>query len=92
MVYRYDFPQASYFFSAHDISLTVLDLSINELLLKVNLELPSIYNWLCANKLVLNLNETKYIVFQPRLRINYNLLSPLILEGQYLEQVSCFKY
>ena len=52
LVYIYDFPQASYFFSADDTSLTVSDLSINELLLKINLQLSSIYNWLfCANKL-----------------------------------------
>ena len=36
LFYIYDFPQASYLFSADDISLTVSDLSINELLLKVN--------------------------------------------------------
>jgi len=64
------------------ILLTVSDPSINELLLKINLELPSIYNWLfCANKLALHLKETKYIVFQPQLKIYYNLLPPLILAG-----------
>ena len=36
LFYIYDFPQASCLFSADDISLTVSDLSINELLLKVN--------------------------------------------------------
>ena len=92
LVHINDFPQASNFFSAIEASFTVSDLSIDELVPKINLELPSIYNWLCANKLALNIKETKYIVFKPQLKINYNLLTPLILAGQRLEQVSCFKY
>ena len=33
-----------------------------------------------------------HIVFKAWLKIYYNLLPPLILAGQCLEQVSCFKY
>ena len=57
-----------------------------------NLELPNIYNWLCANKLTLNLKKTKYLVFQPRQKINFNLLPPLILAGEILEKASNIKY
>lgn len=44
---------------ADDTSLTVLDISIDELLLQIHLELPSIYNWLYSNKLTLNLKKKK---------------------------------
>ena len=43
---------------ADDSSLTVSDTSIDELLLQIP-ELPSIYKWLCANKLTLNLKKKK---------------------------------
>lgn len=55
---------------ADDTSSTISGISIGELLLQINLELPSIYNWLCANKLTLSLKKqkkqkNKYIVFKP---------------------------
>ena len=65
---------------------------IDELLLKINKELPNIYDWLCANKLTLNLRKTKYLIFQPRQKVDYNLLPPLSIAGQCLEQVSKIKY
>ena len=94
-IYINDFPQASHFFSmrlfADDTSLTASDISIDELLLQINLELPSIYKWLCANKLTLNFKKTKYIVFQPRQKINYNLLPPLILSRSVLRASFLFQ-
>ena len=54
LIYINDFPQASNFFSmrlfADDTSLTASDIGIDELL-QINLELPSNYKWLYANKL-----------------------------------------
>ena len=49
-------------------------------------------DWLCANKLTLNLKKTKYLVFQPRQKLNFNLLPPLILAGEILEKASNTKY
>ena len=43
-------------------------------------------------KLSLNLSKTKYIIFQPRQKLNYNLYLPLQLAGQYLDQTSSTKY
>ena len=34
----------------------------------INLELEKIYNWLCANKLSLNIGKTKYMIFHFRQR------------------------
>ena len=77
---------------ADDSSLTASAKNIDELLLKINKELPNIYDWLCANKLTLNLRKTKYLIFQPRQKVDYNLLPPLSIGGQCLEQVSKIKY
>ena len=70
---------------ADDTSLTASDKNIDKLLLQVNSELINIYDWLCANKL--NLKKTKYHIFHPRQKINYNLLPPLTLLGECLEHV-----
>ena len=47
------------------------------LLQQTNHELPVIYEWLCSNKLTLNLSKR-----QPRQKINYNLYPPLKLADQ----------
>ena len=73
---------------ADDTSLTASAKNIDELLFEINKELPNIYDWLCANKLTLNLRKTKYLIFQPRQKVDYNLLFPLSIAGQCLEQVS----
>ena len=81
-----DFIQASNFFSMRlftdDTSLTASDKNIDKLLLQINSELINIYDWLCANKLTLNLKKTKYLIFQPRQKTNDNLLPPLTLARQ----------
>ena len=87
MIYINDFTQSSDFFSirlfADDTSLTALGNNIDELLLKINKELSisNIYDWLCASKLTLNLRKTKYLIFQPRQKVDYNLLPPLSIAG-----------
>ena len=77
---------------ADDISLTASAKNIDELLFEINKELPNIYDWLFANKLTLNLRKTKYLIFQPRQKVDYNLLFPLSIAGQCLEQESKIKY
>ena len=96
LIYINDFTQSSDFFSmrlfADDTSLTASAKNIDELLFEINKELPNIYDWLCANKLTLNLRKTKYLIFQPRQKVDYNLLFPLSIAGQCVEQVSKIKY
>ena len=96
LLYINDFTQASKMFSmrlyADDTSLTVSGKNIDDLLYQINLELPNMHDWLCANKLTLNLKKTKYLVFQPRQKLNLNLLPPLSLAGEILEKASNIKY
>ena len=63
---------------ADDTSLTAVDSDLDVLIQRINYELLPVYEWLCSNKLTLNLSRTKYLVFQPRQRNNYNLYPPLI--------------
>jgi len=74
---------------AHDTSLTASDKNIDDLLSRTNSELLTIYyDWLCSSKLTLNhLKTRKYLIFQPRQKVNYNLLLPLTPAGQYLQQI-----
>ena len=85
-----DFRKATNYFSlrlfADDTSLTATGKDLDVLLQRINSELPAIHEWLCSNRLTLNLSKTKYLVFQPRQKINFNLYAPLKLADQYLEQ------
>ena len=96
LIYINDIEQAIKEFSirlfADDTSLTLTDKNLDLVIEKANVAFIPIYEWLCANKLSLNLSKTKYIIFQPRQKLNYNLYLPLQLAGQYLDQTSSTKY
>ena len=62
------------------------------MLQRINSELPAIHKWLCSNRLTLNLSKTKYLVFQPRQKVNSNLHPPLKIADHYLEQSYNIKY
>ena len=80
LVYINDIVNATNYFSlrlfADDTSLTATDRNLDALLHLINSELPAIYDWLCSNKLTLNLSKTKYVVFQPRQKLNYKFIHP----------------
>ena len=72
---------------ADDTPLTASGKDLDVLLQRINSELPAIHEWLCSNRLTLNLSKTKYLIFQPRQKkINSNLYPPLKLADQYLKQ------
>ena len=81
IVYINDMVRATNYFTvrlfADDTSLTAVGSDLDVLIQRINSELPPVYEWLCSNKLTLNLSRTKYLVFQPRQRNNYNLYPPL---------------
>ena len=51
-----------------------------------------IFDWPCCNRLILNISKAKYVIFQPRQKVNYNLHSPLVLAVQILRQSQSVKY
>ena len=81
IVYINDMARATNYFTvrlfAHDTSLTAVGSDLDVLIQRISSKLPPVYEWLCSNKLTLNLSKTKYLVFQPRQRNNYNLYPPL---------------
>ena len=54
--------------------------------------MPAIQEWLCSNRITLNLSKTKYLVFQPRQKLNSNLYPPLKLADQFLEHSYRIRY
>ena len=72
-----DFPKSSAFFStrlyADDTSLTASGSDLDSLLREINSHLPAVYEWLCSNKLTLNLTKSKFLIFMPRQKETYNL-------------------
>ena len=65
---------------------------LDSLIHHINSERPKIYDWLCANRLTLNLSKTKYIIFQPRQKLYFNLQPPIVLAGQPLDYSFNVKY
>ena len=74
------------------LQLTACGKDLDSLIHHINNELPKIYDRLCANKLTLNLTKTKYIIFQPRQKLNSNLHLPIVLAGQPLDYSFSVKY
>ena len=72
-----DLPKISTFFSsrlyADDTSLTASGSDLDSSFCEISNHLPAVYDWLCSNKLTLNLTKTKYIIFMPRQKESYNL-------------------
>ena len=70
LIYINDFEKATNYFSlrlfADDTSLTATGKDLDVLLQRINSELSAIHEWLCSNRLTLNLSKTRYLVFQPR--------------------------
>ena len=91
-----DLPKSSTFFStrlyADDTSLTASGNDLDSLLREINNNLPAVYEWLCSNKLTLNLTKTKFLIFMPRQKESYNLYPPLTVANIYLENSFCVKY
>ena len=96
IIFINDLPKISTFFStrlyADDTSLTDSGCDLDSLLCEINNHLPAVYDWLCSNKLTLNLTKTKYIIFMPRQKESYNLYPPLTVANVYFDKSSGVKY
>ena len=51
---------------ADDTNLFISGSDINEINCAINSEMSKVYNWFSANKLVLNLDKTCYMLFKPK--------------------------
>ena len=58
----------------------------------INLELEKIYNWLCANKLSLNIGKTKYMIFHFRQRNIKEYIPESKINNVNLKRVTDFNF
>ena len=59
---------------------------IDNLTLTLNHELKNIYNWLCANKLCLNVKKTQYCIFSPK-NSNYEVKGSVKINNEVINQI-----
>lgn len=73
---------------ADDSTLVISNKNILQLEISTNIILSKLYRWLCANKLKLNINKTKYTIFSNK-KI---LINPIIkINEQIIERTACTK-
>ena len=58
----------------------------------INLELNKVYDWLCANKLSVNVKKTKFMVFHSTKKCIENKIPNLTLNNSQLQKVSEFNF
>ena len=96
LIYINDIQQSSNFFNfikyADDTALLLPISSSNYEPDKINHELNNIYNWLCLNKLSLNIKKTKFMIFHT-LHKNIDSMIPQIkIKDTCIERVLSFNY
>ena len=79
---------------ADDTNVFYAGKNLNDLTISVNEELDKIYNWLSANKLFLNINKTKYLIFHTQSRTQTLKVSTINIKIKNikLERVECIKF
>ena len=96
IIFINDFPKSSTSFStrlyADNTSSTASGSDLDGLLCEFNSHLSAVYEWLCSNKLTLNLTETKFLIFMPRQKESHNLYPPLTVANVLLEKSFSVKY
>ena len=78
--------------SADDTNLIVSDRSLKNLRLTMNEELKSLYEWLRANRLSLNVVKTEFLLFRNNLGKNENFKFTLRLNSKTLYESRHLKY
>ena len=91
LIYINDLPnsldQSDSILFADDTTLVAIHENYDSLIAIGNQELDNLHDWLCANKLLLNSNKTKAIVFRTSRRHLRGPLNVLNLQGNHIEMV-----
>nr|CAH7713322.1 unnamed protein product [Callosobruchus chinensis] len=82
--------KARYFTFADDTVLVYTGINENELCMEINSDLQKYVDWLYGNKLKININKTKYMVFKQKNKQVQNI--NIYINNTPLEQVSKIKY
>ena len=58
----------------------------------INQELQAVYNWLCVNKLSLNIPKTKFMIFHHKQRQIHSYIPNLAINGNPIDYVTQFNF
>lgn len=74
---------------ADDALIMIAENDPDEAIRKLNVDLASIFSWLCSNKLKLNVSKTKWMRIGKR---GHSIQQSLSIDNSAIEQVDTFKY
>ncbi len=78
---------------ADDTNILISGKNLNEVLCKGNATLSAVYDWLCANKLSLNISKTKAMLFRTaQTNVPTDLSTALSLNGEPINFVKQFEF
>ena len=77
---------------ADDTNLLYSDKSVKNIKKIMNNELKLLFEWLCANRLSLNIDKTEFIIFRPFTKTNKHDKIILKLNGQSIHESNKIKY
>ncbi|XP_077976386.1 uncharacterized protein LOC144432146 [Styela clava] len=77
---------------ADDTDLILHGENLEDLFTVANYELANIHSWMLVNKLSLNANKTKFVLFHPSKHKSVSCTKPLLLNGNEIERVKEIKF
>ena len=75
---------------ADDTNVFITGKNLGSMITTMNGELEKLYEWMCVNRLSLNIKKTKFMIFTPRK--NKELDLDILINGNIIERVNCFKF
>ena len=72
---------------ADDTTAYISGPNVNDLTADVNVQLKKLYDWLCCNKLSLNVNQTYYTLFRPPLNVDVDINNKLFINNEPIKMV-----
>ena len=95
LLYINDFHLCSDLFEFHlfadDTNLFYRHKYLQTLESNINCEIAKVHTWLCANKLSLNIEKSKFVLFYPSQR-NITQHFNLAIDDKIIQQDNCIKY
>ena len=72
---------------ADDTTAYMSGTNVKELIAEVNVQLKKLYDWLCCNKLSLNVNKTYYTIFRPPSNVHVDINNKLFNNNKPIQMV-----
>jgi len=82
----------NFILSADDTNLFYSTKDAYDLILTVNSELSKLYNWLCSNKLSINVNKTNFILLGRSCKLVRDHNFSISMSGVVLKQIACSQF